>query len=167
VQVRAATPEDFEVLGELTVRAYARLFDEDLGDYTEELRNVASRAKDSEVLVALVDDEVVGGVTYVPDASRAMSEFDDLDAAGVRMLAVDPDRQGLGAGRALLDACVTRARDARRARVILHSTPEMRVAHVLYGSFGFERAPHLDVAVREPPYSDAEPLLLMAFILEL
>jgi ribosomal protein S18 acetylase RimI-like enzyme len=56
------------------------------------------------------------------------------------MLAVDPSIQGRGVGRALVMACLDRARDRGRPGVFLHSTPEMVVAHHLYDSLGFERA---------------------------
>lgn len=160
--------QDFDALAELTVRAYEALMDEPLGDYEHQLRDVAGRASDSVVLVA-VDDrgEVLGGVTFVPGSERSMSEFDDDDAAGIRMLAVDPRHQGHGVGRALVEACVARARAAGRARLVLHSTKYMTAAQALYGSLGFVRDPDRDVAFTDEPYSHDEPFLLVAFVLGL
>jgi ribosomal protein S18 acetylase RimI-like enzyme len=168
VEIRGAQPRDFAALAELTVRAYEALFDEPLGDYERELRDVAAHAADSVVLVAVSDrDEVLGGVTYVPGPERAMSEFDDVDAAGIRMLAVDPRHQGEGAGRALLEECIGLARAAGRTRIVLHSTIYMTAAQSLYRSVGFERAPANDVAITDEPYSQDEPFLLVAFVLAL
>ncbi|MHB8505403.1 MAG: GNAT family N-acetyltransferase, partial [Acidimicrobiales bacterium] len=56
----------------------------------------------------------------------------------------DPAAQGRGAGSALLDACVERARAAGRTAVFLHSTPWMTAAHRLYARAGFERVPSRD-----------------------
>ena len=95
-----------------------------------------------------------------------MSEFNDPAAAGIRMLAVDPARQGTGAGLALTHWCVERARSAGRRRVVLHSTPVMTVAHGIYGQLGFVRSPELDVWIDEGPDGE-ESLHLMSFTLEL
>lgn len=168
MEIRTVAPREFDALGELTVRAYEALMDQPLGDYEGELRDVAGRASDSEVLVAIGDrGELLGGVTFVPGAGRSMSEFDDAEAAGIRMLAVDPRHQGDGVGRALVEACVERARAARRARVVLHSTKYMTAAQSLYRSLGFERDPGNDVAFTDEPYSPDEPFLLVAYVLTL
>jgi ribosomal protein S18 acetylase RimI-like enzyme len=60
------------------------------------------------------------------------------------MLAVSPRAQGRGAGRALVEACVSRARAAGKRRIVIHSTEWMTTAHRLYDDLGFERAPELD-----------------------
>ena len=89
-------------------------------------------------------DEVVGCVTFVPDASSPWAELLEAGEAGMRMLAVRPDAQGRGIGRALVDACVTRARALGRAALILHTTPWMTAAHHLYEGAGFVRFPSRD-----------------------
>jgi ribosomal protein S18 acetylase RimI-like enzyme len=96
-----------------------------------------------------------------------MSEFADPDAAGLRMLAVGPQFQGAGAGRALTEACIARARGEGRRRIVLHSTPVMEVARAMYERLGFVATPGLDLFVTRPPYSDDEPLRLIAYVLEL
>jgi ribosomal protein S18 acetylase RimI-like enzyme len=168
MEIRLIRDSEFTVLGEITVRAYRHLSDEEsLGDYESELRDVAARALDSEVFVAVVDGAVIGGVTYVPDHSRAMSEFSDPEAAGIRMLAVDPLHQGLGAGRSLVDTCIARARDQGRRRILLHSTPQMEVARAMYLRLGFELLPEIDVFYDGPPFTPEEPLHLIGYVLEL
>jgi len=168
VEIRPVLPQEFDALGELTVQSYQALMDEPLGDYAQELRDVAGRATDSVVLVAVGDgSEVLGGVTFVPGSGRTMSEFDDADAAGIRMLAVHPSHQGNGVGRALVEACIARARAAGRARLVLHSTKYMHAAQSLYRSLGFERDPTHDVAFTDEPYSRDEPFVLVAFVLVL
>lgn len=162
VEIREALPHEFEALGRITVDAYRHLQGgKPLGDYEDSLVDVAGRAADSVVLVA-VDDagELLGGVTYVPDSTREMSEFEDPEAAGIRMLAVRPDRQRGGTGRALTEACVVRAHADGRRRVLLHSTAMMEVARGMYRRMGFEEVPELDVWVPGP---GGRPLRLIAF----
>jgi ribosomal protein S18 acetylase RimI-like enzyme len=169
MEIRAIRPDEYGALGEITVRAYRALFaGGPLGPYEHQLFDVARRAKDSEVFVALDDaGTLLGGVTYVPGPERDMSEFSDPDAAGIRMLAVDPSAQRTGAGRALVETCLQRARDQGRRRVILHSTPAMTVAQGIYRRLGFERAAELDQWVTEGSGADGGALQLMAFTLSL
>jgi ribosomal protein S18 acetylase RimI-like enzyme len=147
LHIRPVRADEHAALGELTVDAYASADPRTLDDgYSEELRDVARRARDAVVLVA-VDagtDEVVGGVTFVPDVSSPLAEFTEPDAAGIRMLAVAPHARGRGVGEALTRACVERARAGGRRQVVLHSTDRMTAAHRLYTRLGFERDPAID-----------------------
>ncbi len=169
MQIRLIRPDECEVLGEITLRAYRDLTEgESLGPYEDQLLDVSARQLDSEVYVAVDNDgTLVGGVTYVPDPERTMSEFQDPEGAGIRMLAVDPQYQGLGAGRALLETCIARARLQHRRRVILHSTPVMTTAQAIYKRLGFESSPELDVWFHDDPYSASNPLHLIAYTLSL
>ena len=94
-----------------------------------------------------------------------MSEFSDPDAAGIRMLAVEPERQGAGAGRALTLACIERARGDGRHRIVLHSTPVMTVARGMYERLGCVREPARDEWIADPPHY--EPVHLMGYVLHL
>lgn len=146
VVVRPVRPEEYRALGELTVAAYRALADPALdADYVAELRDVARRAAEVPVLVA-VDGRgrVLGGVTYVPGPGTAYSESEAADEAGIRMLAVDPSLQGRGVGRLLVEACLERARAAGRRRLVLLTRPSMAAAHHLYRRLGFRRAPARD-----------------------
>ena len=169
MEIRLIRPEEFEVVAHITLMAYRHLGDGlPLGPYESQLLDVATRARDSEVYVALGDDAVVmGGVTFVPGPERAMAEFRDPDACGIRMLATDPALQGRGAGRALVQTCIERARELGRRRIILHSAPAMTLAQSLYSRMGFERAPELDEFIDEEPDDAGEPLHLKAFVYDL
>jgi predicted N-acetyltransferase YhbS len=148
MEIRAVRPDEYDRLGKITVEAYTALEGHIAeSDYEVELRDVAARAEApaTAVLVATDGDgRMLGGVTYVSDTTSPFAEFDAEDAAGIRMLAVEPAVQRRGVGRALTRACLDRARAEGRAQVILHSTPWMTGAHALYGGLGFERAPELD-----------------------
>ena len=159
--VRPVRPDEYESLGELTVSAYRAVPGETMTPgYEETLRDVAARARDAEVLVAVdLRGALLGGITYVPAAGR-YGEFDGEDEAGIRMLAVSPSAQRGGVGRRLVQECIDRARSARKARIVLHTTDAMTGAQALYASLGFERAPHRDRVV--PP-----SLRLIAYVLEL
>jgi ribosomal protein S18 acetylase RimI-like enzyme len=143
--IRPIEPGEHVVLGAITVVAYEATGEALETDYVAELRDVTARAGDCTVLVAAAPDgTILGGVTYVPGPGVSMSELEHDGEAGIRMLAVDPSAQGLGAGRALTVACLDRARAAGRTGVALFTKPENEVAQRLYGSLGFVRDPERD-----------------------
>ena len=103
---------------------------------------------------------LLGGVTYVGDRGSSYAEFDGADEAGFRMLAVAPAAQGLGAGAALVAACIELARRDGKRRLTLLTTDGMAAAHRLYARFGFRREPASDMMV-------ASGLQLRSFVLDL
>ena len=80
----------------------------------------------------------------------------DQREAEVRALAVAPQAQGRGVGRALMLAVIDRARVAGARRLLLSTQPTMEAAQALYLSLGFARLPELD-------WSPAPGLTLLAF----
>ena len=149
LRIREADPADLDAVGRISVAAYNAIAGYDMSDgYRGELADGARRLRDARLLVAEADGRVVGTVTFVPGPGP-LAEVDDPDAAGVRMLAVDPSAQGRGVGAALLAACVEQAREGGQARVVLHSTPWMTAAHRLYGRLGFRRDADLDLWVSD------------------
>lgn len=157
--IRACHPDEYEAAGELVVEAYRTLDDRASPDYERLLRDVAGRAADSEILVAVAGDRVVGCVTFV-DGQRHLSEVDDPDAATIRMLGVAVEERGRGVGDALVRACLDRARRSGRARVRLHTRTSMTGAHRLYERLGFRRDPGHD---RSP----SPGIELLAYVLDL
>ena len=151
-EVRPIGDDEISALSALTVAAYGEL-DMHIGDYRDELADVAGRARDAAVLVAVDNGRVLGGVTYVGDAANVYAEFDDVDGAGIRMLAVDARERGRGVGAALVEACVELARAEGRRRIVLHTTDAMDAAQRMYRRLGFTRAvardwrPRPDVAL--------------------
>lgn len=159
--VREVRPEEYEALAALTVSAYQALLGEDMDrGYAAELADVAARAALVDVLVALDDvGRVEGGITYIPGPGP-MAWFDGPEEAGMRMLAVDPAVQGRGVGARLIAACVDRAVAAGKARLLLHTTAPMTVAHRLYQRAGFRRDPGRDEVLEGG-------LLLLAYVIDL
>jgi ribosomal protein S18 acetylase RimI-like enzyme len=143
--IRAATAAEFDAIGRLTVEAYA-----DAGQltnangYARTLADVAGRAADCEVLAAVDSDgTVLGAVAFVLPGSR----YADLSRPGeaeFRMLAVAPDAQRRGVGKALVRACLARAAAAGASSVVI-SVPEIATrARRLYAGFGFQPEPERD-----------------------
>lgn len=162
VTVREVRPEDYEELAELTLAAYRALLGEDgmNGGYADELADVATRAAQAEVLVAMEEEgRLVGGITYVPGPGP-LAWFEGPDEAGIRMLAVAPDAQGRGVGARLVAACIDRATAAGKARLLLHTTAPMTVAQRLYERAGFVPDPTRGRVLEGG-------LVLLAYVLEL
>jgi GNAT superfamily N-acetyltransferase len=151
IVVREAVPAEYDAIGELTVAAYASYIGaSDDGGYATELRDVAGRARACPIYVALdpATGRVVGGATYVPGRGNPYAEIERDGEAGVRMLAVAPEAQGRGAGTALAEALVARARSEGRRGMALLSMTTMTTAHHVYGRLGFARDPSRDWTVR-------------------
>ncbi|MFE0795162.1 GNAT family N-acetyltransferase [Streptomyces mutabilis] len=145
--IRRAAADEYETLGEITARAYLQDGLLDFGEsdaYLGELRNVAQRAAAAEVLAAVADGRVLGGVTFVPSGGP-MADIARPGEAEIRMLAVAREARGRGVGEALVRACVDRARAVEGCvRVVLSTHRTMRPAHRLYERLGFVRTPDRD-----------------------
>ncbi|GGZ08168.1 N-acetyltransferase [Streptomyces olivaceoviridis] len=145
--IRRAAPAEYDDLGEITAEAYLDdgllAFDES-DWYLGELRDVAKRAAAADVLVAVRDGVLLGGVTFVRSGGP-MTDIAGPGEAEIRMLAVAPAARGQGAGEALVRACVERARATEGCvHVVLSTQRTMRTAHRIYTRLGFVRAPERD-----------------------
>ncbi|HEY9374078.1 GNAT family N-acetyltransferase [Streptomyces sp.] len=157
--IRAALPEEYELLGEITAQAYLADGHLDFGEddeYLHVLRDVAGRAAAAEVLVAVdASGTLLGGVTFVPSGGP----WADIARAGeaeFRALAVAHEARGRGVGEALVRACVERARAAPGCvRIMLSTQAGMATAHRIYERLGFVRTPERDWK----PIPDMDPLL--------
>lgn len=145
VEIRPPRPEEYAAAGEVTVLAY----DVDghlAGDvgYDAQLRDIARRAEEAEVLVAVDDTgEVLGTVTVVLPGSP-YAEISRPGELEFRMLAVAPSARGRGIGEALTRAVLDRARTLGIGKVVLSSLDGMRSAHRLYERLGFARLAERD-----------------------
>jgi GNAT superfamily N-acetyltransferase len=160
VRVRPAHTDELPGIGELTVRAYAEdAFVDPSEQYAHQLRDAVTRAREAEVYVALVEDCLVGTVTFCPQGSPWCELARDGEGE-FRMLAVSPDSRRQGVAAALVGVCIERARELGYAALVLSSLPAQRPAHRLYEGLGFRRTPELD-------WSPAEGVDLLAFRLDL
>ena len=93
--------------------------------------------------------EILGSATLESEEAGLGDDPIEPGTINLRMLGVDPEARGRGAGRALVEECVRRARAARLNAVTLHTIAEMKVAQRLYESMGFVRDPARDWQVTE------------------
>jgi ribosomal protein S18 acetylase RimI-like enzyme len=148
MEVRPVRPKEYAAAGEVTAEAYREYARPDGGwdEYLLELADVAGRVGRTEVFVALEDGRVLGCVTLELD--QALGDDDKELPPGlscIRMLGVDREARGNGVGRALVQRCIDRSREAGKATVTLRTTRPMKAARHLYESMGFERDPARDM----------------------
>jgi GNAT superfamily N-acetyltransferase len=143
VEVRRIRPDEHQRAGDVCVAAYDALLTGAEDDYRDRLRDVATRDAQAEVWVAVVDDRVVGVVTYCPPGSP-WREIGRDEEGEFRMLAVDPAAQGTGAGTALARLCEERAREHGATGMALSSLATMHAAHSIYARLGYAREPARD-----------------------
>ncbi|MEU1314092.1 GNAT family N-acetyltransferase [Streptomyces tibetensis] len=147
ILIRPVEPTEYDDLGTITAQAYLQdnLLDFSEGDeYLRVLKDVAGRAAAAEVLAALRDGRVLGGVTFVPSGGP-MADIAGPDEAEIRMLAVSHAARGQGVGEALVRSCLARARATPGCRSVVLSTQRtMHAAHRIYERLGFLRTPERD-----------------------
>lgn len=152
--VRNAKPYEFAEIGKLMVGVYSRLEgfpkEHEQPSYYKMLANVGELTKKpgTELLIAVSsEDKIAGAVVYFNDMKHYGSggmAVNEPNAAGFRLLAVNPANQGQGIGKLLTNACISRAQNNKREQVIIHTTLAMQPAWRMYESIGFKRSEDLD-----------------------
>src|SRR6185503_17408731 len=159
--VRNARPDEFEEIGKLMVKVYSQLEgfpkQSEQPSYYKMLLNIGEFAHkpDTELLVAVSPEgNIAGGVVYFSDMKYYGSggtATAEKNAAGFRLLAVDPAARGLGIGKVLTQECIRKAREANLSQIIIHSTKAMKVAWKMYEAIGFKRSEDLDFMQEKLP----------------
>lgn len=146
VTIREALPVELDAAGEIVERAYGTLPGPHHPEYLASIRDAARRARHCSILVAIdaPSGELLGSVSYVPDARNPYAELERDGEAGFRMLGVAPEARGRGIGEALVRTCIARAQAAGRSGIAISTVPTMEAAHRLYERLGFQRAPDRD-----------------------
>ncbi|PJI55905.1 GNAT family N-acetyltransferase [Methylobacterium radiotolerans] len=136
---------DFETNDEVAIGSVALAAFEQFGsayaDWPAMASNVcrmAELAKTSELIVAEMNREVVGGVAYV-GPHKPKAAFFDQSWPIIRMLVVSPSHRGEGIGKMLTEACLDRARRDHSRVIALHTSPIMSVALPMYLRMGFNK----------------------------
>lgn len=143
VIVREAEPAEFAAIGDLRVAAYQRDgFLSDASHYGETLRTLGTDGT-GQILTAVADGQLLGTVMLQlpPHAGQVVRGPDEAE---VRALAVAPEAQGRGVGRALLRAVAERAARLGIRHLVLSTQSSMDAARHLYASVGFGRLPDRD-----------------------
>lgn len=146
VRVRGMRCTEAEAVGAMTLEAYDTYGPME-GDYRGYLADPLRRLDGcTALLVAERDGDLLGTASFVLPGDAEWEGRPEPEAdSGMRVLAVRPGAEGQGVGRALVDACLQRARERRCHRMIVTSMEWMTRAHRLYTGFGFVRRPDLDV----------------------
>ena len=164
LNIRDVLPEELDAAAKVMKAAYqqyaANLSPESWEAYAENIVDVRSRLDQSVLIVAELGHEIVGAVTFYPDAKRYGREVWPQSWAGIRLLAVHPDHRGRGVARALMLECFRRCRDQGTATLGLHTTEAMSVAREMYQRMGFVRVPEYD-------FRPGEETVVMAYRLDL
>lgn len=143
-QIGRARPDELSTVAALMMDTYVGGgFVAADSPYVAELCAVRERWEQSDLLVARVEGEVVGTVTFcLPGTPWA--EVSVPGEAEFRMLAVRDHARRAGIGRGLVRECLDRATAAGAHTVVISTTPRMRTAHRMYESMGFRRRPERD-----------------------
>jgi len=138
--IRDVTDADAEHIDRVALAAFGefRSAYSDWPAMSAAVSRISTLAAEGEIVVAELAGGVIGAVTYVAPKRRKPAFFDPAWPI-VRMLVVDPAYRGRGAGRALMDECVNRARRDGAAVLALHTSPIMTAALTMYHRMGFER----------------------------
>ena len=152
--VRNAKLTEFVETGKLMVQVYSQLEgfpkESEQPDYYKMLANVGELTKkpETELLVAVTPDgKIAGCVVYFSDMKYYGSGGTatmEQNAAGFRLLAVDPLYRGQGIGKLLTNECIRKAKDKKLDQLIIHTTMAMQTAWKMYEKLGFKRSEDLD-----------------------
>jgi ribosomal protein S18 acetylase RimI-like enzyme len=100
------------------------------------IAQISKLADSGEIIVAEREARIIGAVTYVAPGRPKAAHFDPSWPI-IRMLVVDPAFRGCGAGRALTEECIRRAKQDGCPMLALHTSPIMTVALPMYLRMGF------------------------------
>ncbi len=159
--VRNAKPEEFASIGRLMVQVYSQLEgfpkETEQPDYYKMLANVGELThKPATELLAAISSEgkIHGAVVYFSDMQYYGSggtATREKEAAGFRLLAVDPSTRGKGIGKLLTVECIRKTKELGIPQLIIHTTQAMQTAWKMYEGLGFQRAEDLDFLQGELP----------------
>lgn len=172
VQLREAHPADYDAAASALHAAHSQFSDvlpaPIYRAYMANILDVRSRLADSHLLVADLGGQIVGTMTYYPDASKEGWDWPS-SWAGIRAAGVVPHARGMGVGRRLVESCIARARAQGVEAICLHTAEFMGAAIIMYERLGFRRRPEFDqdIASFFQAGGTASPINVMGYWLDL
>jgi ribosomal protein S18 acetylase RimI-like enzyme len=134
IETRPAVPGDEDALAALDLATWSRLTSPaPRPDPGSGWRFFDERTRPEDVVVAIVDGEVAGYAKLARTTPLTASDH----VRTVNGIAVHPDRQRIGVGRALIDAVAAEARARGATRLTLRVLGPNAAARRLYESAGF------------------------------
>lgn len=153
-QIRLAKTSEHKTIGNLLVQVYSRLEGfpkpNEHPRYYDYLSHVGELTQKDGVelwVASSENEEILGAVLYfsiMEHYGSGGSASEQKNASGFRLLAVSEKARGLGIGKALIEACISKARKDGNSELIIHSTEYMKVAWKMYERLGFKRSTDLD-----------------------
>ncbi|MEV8515146.1 GNAT family N-acetyltransferase [Dactylosporangium sp. NPDC051484] len=140
IRIRPVAPSEYEAAAALGEAAYSHDY-QISEDYRANIRDVAARAAEHEVWVAVDAVDALLGTVATPRPGRHIGELARAGELDFRLLAVAPQARRHGVGRLLVVHVIELARQRGAVRVVMNSGPEMTAAHRLYAELGFRRLP--------------------------
>jgi GNAT superfamily N-acetyltransferase len=167
VLVRDAGPGDGGDMREVLEAAYkpfaALLPSTVFARYLADLLDLDRHARRGQLLVAEIGGRVRGTAAFYPNTFSQGLGW-PRGWAGGRGMAVHPDARGLGAARALLSECESRARIEGARVFAVHTGAFMTDAIAMYERLGYCRIPHFDLDMTAHyGLSAANPIMTIAY----
>ena len=135
VELRPAQLDDAETLGEICYRAF-----DDISRRHGFETDFESPTMAQMILTGIIRDEDSHSIAALEDGALAGSNFITTpdDVGGIGPVSIDPERQGRGIGRALMDDVLGHARESGIERVRLMQDAFNMQSLSLYASLGFD-----------------------------
>jgi ribosomal protein S18 acetylase RimI-like enzyme len=137
--IRDFRAADAAQVDRIAVAAFSQ-YQADFSDWPEMsagLARMSALQGNGEIIVSATGRTILGAVAYVAPGCPKAAHFDQAWPI-IRMLVVDPACRGRGAGRALTEECIVRAKRDKSPVIALHTSPIMTVALPMYLRTGFE-----------------------------
>lgn len=137
-QLRDYTDADSRAVNTVALSAFEQFSRhyQDWPGFSANIKNMSSLAGVGEIIVAMLDNALIGAVAYVgPGKPKAV--YFHTEWSIMRMLVVAPGARGLGVGKALAEECLARARRDGAKAFALHTCEVMSVALPMYLRMGF------------------------------
>jgi len=120
-------------------------------EFKERIGSMSDLSQYAQLIIAEHNSEVCGAVGYLKPGSN-LPDYLPEEWASLRLLVVNPSYRGKGIGRALVDMCISRAKQDEASVLAIHTSPIMEVALPMYLRIGFVKVKEIP-EIHGVPYS--------------